>query len=211
MVKVPALLFLFLIQFLLMFLGLAVFFFIRQRKSDIKSIIAQGEVRRLESEVLRHEEEGKDLLKLQKMFNDLQEKFGQIQSINVKLKEAVEVLVPEAERSKEFQELIAQIDSHNKELNTCIGTLQTENDSLTERMKSYKKEVTGLSDKLRDAVKKEDHQRLLNEKQRLERKIEDLLKEIDKKSKDYDKLEKNYVHLEKEYNALYSNVKGEKP
>jgi chromosome segregation ATPase len=211
MVNIPALLFLFLLQFLLMFLGLAVFLFIRHRKMNIKLVISQGEIRRLESEIQKHKEEVNGLLGFQKMFQDLQQKFDQIQGVNTKLREAVEVLVPEAERSKEFAELISQIDSHNKELNTCIGTLQTENDSLTERMKSFQTEVDGLSDKLRESVNKEEHQRVLNEKERLERKVGNLKAEIDKKTGEYDKLEKNYMHLEKEYNALYMNIKGEVP
>jgi chromosome segregation ATPase len=211
MVNVPALLFLFLLQFLLVSIGLAVFFFIRHRKMNMKLVISQGEIRRLESEIERHKEEVNGLLSFQKMFYDLQQKFEQIQGINTKLREAVEVLVPEAERSKEFAELISQIDSHNKELSTCIGTLQTENDSLTKRMKSFQTEVAGMSERLRGSVTKEDHQQVLNEKDRLERKIKNHQEELDKKTREYEKLEKNYMHLEKEYNALYMNIKGEVP
>jgi len=210
-IKVPALLFLFLVQFILIFMGLAVFLFIRHRKLDIKATILQGEIRRLESELDRQKEEIEGLLGWPKMFSDLQQKFEQVQGINTRLKESVEALVPEAQRSKEFEQLIAEIDHHNNELNTCVGALQNENESLTQRMISAARETEKLSGKLRESVKKEDYQRLESEKNGLELKVAKLREELDSKTKDCERLEKNFIYLEKEYNALYKNIKGEEP
>lgn len=211
MIKVPALLLLFLIQFLLISLGLAIFLFIRHKKLHVKSTISQGEIRRLENEIKQHKEEISGLSSWQEMFNNLQGKFEQVNSVNAKLKEMIDFLIPEAERSKEFQEIINEVEQNNKDLGTCIGTLQKENEALSQQMKTFEKEVGGLSKKLKDSVKKEEYQSVLSEKQSLEKKVERLKEDLEKKTKDYEKLEKNYIYLEKEYNALYKNFKGEEP
>jgi chromosome segregation ATPase len=209
MIRISALIFLFTIQFLLIFWGLAVFLFLRNKKLIIKSTISQGEIRRLENEIKQYKEEITGLSGWQEMFNNLQGKFEKVNSVNSKLKAMIDVLVPEAERSREFQEIINEVEQNNNELGTCIGALQKENEALNQQMKTFEKDVSGLSRKLKDSVKKEEYQSVLNEKQSLERKQERLREELENKTKEYEKLEKNYIYLEKEYNALYNNFKGE--
>jgi len=209
MIRINALIFLFIIQFLLIFLILTIVLFRQYRKMNIKTTISQGEIRRLESEIGRYKEEITGLLSWQTMFNDLQKKFEQVNAVNSRLKEMIDVLIPEAERSKEFQEILNDVEHNNKELSSCIGSLQNENEAMNKQMRSFQKEVDGLSKKLKDSVNKEEYQNVLNEKNRLELKVEHLKEDLEKKKTEYEKLEKNYMYLEKEYNALYDNFKGE--
>jgi chromosome segregation ATPase len=209
MIRINALIFLFIIQFLLIFLILTIVLFRQYRKINIKTTISQGEIRRLESEIGRYKEEVTGLLNWQTMFNDLQKKFDQVNAVNSKLKGMIDVLIPEAERSKEFQEILNDVEHNNKELSSCIGSLQNEKEAMNKQMTSFQKEIDGLSKKLRESVNKEEYQNVLNEKNRLELKVEHLKEDLDKKKQEYEKLEKNYMYLEKEYNALYDNFKGE--
>ncbi|MBI5055939.1 MAG: hypothetical protein HZB61_04915 [Nitrospirae bacterium] len=211
MIRVNALVFLFIIQFLLMFLGLSIFLFIRHRKLSVKATIAQGEIRRLESEMTGQQQEITNLLPLQDMIKGLQQKFEESKTLNTQMKEMIDFLVPEAERTKEFQQLLTEMEQSNKDLDTSLGTLQMENASLHEQMKSSRKEVDKLSTKLRDTVKKDEYQNVLSEKKGLELKVESLQTRLEEKTKELEKLEKNYIYLEKEYNALYKNFKGEEP
>jgi chromosome segregation ATPase len=209
MIRINALIFLFIIQFLLIFLILTIVLFRQYRKINIKTTISLGEIRRLESEIGRYKEEVTGLLNWQTMFNDLQKKFDQVNAVNSKLKGMIDVLIPEAERSKEFQEILNDVEHNNKELSSCIGSLQNEKEAMNKQMTSFQKEIDGLSKKLRESVNKEEYQNVLNEKNRLELKVEHLKEDLDKKKQEYEKLEKNYMYLEKEYNALYDNFKGE--
>jgi chromosome segregation ATPase len=209
MIQINALIFLFLVQFLLIFLGLSIIFFRQYRKINIKTTISQGEIRRLESEIDRYKKEVTGLLNWQTMFNDLQKKFEHITAVNSKLKTMIDALIPEAERSKEFQEILNEVEHNNKELSACIGSLKNENEEINKQMRSFKNEVDGLSKKLRDSVTRKEYENLLSEKHRLELKVGHLKDDLEKKTKENEKLEKNYMYLEKEYNALYDNLKGE--
>ena len=209
MLQINALIFLFFVQFLLIFLGAAVFLFLKLRKTNIKFTISQGEIRRLESEIDKHKEEITGLLNWQTMFNDLQKKFEHVTSVNSKLKTMIDALIPEAERSREFQEVLNEVESNNKELSASIGSLKNENEEINKQMRSFKSEAEGLYKKLKDSVGKKEYENLLSEKNRLELKVGHMKDELEQKKKDYDKLEKNYMYLEKEYNALYENLKGE--
>lgn len=209
MIQIKPLIFLFLVQFLLIFLGLAVFLFLRLKKTNIKFTISQGEIRRLESEIDRYKKEVTGLLNWQTMFNDLQKKFEHAKAVNLKLKTMIDALIPEAERSKEFREILNEVENNNKELSTCIGSLKNENEEINKQIISFKNEVEGLSKKLRDSVTKTEYENLLSEKNRLELKVGHLKDDLEKKTKEVEKLEKNYMYLEKEYNALYDNLKGE--
>ncbi len=209
MIQINALFFLFLMQFLLIFLGLAVVLFLKFKKINIKTTISQGEIRRLESEIDRYKKEVTGLLNWQTMFNDLQKKFEHTTAVNSKLKAMIDALIPEAERSKEFQEILNEVENNNKELSACIGSLKNENEEINKQMRSFKNEVDGLSKKLRDSVTRKEYENLLSEKTRLELKVGHMKEDLEKKTKEIEKLEKNYMYLEKEYNALYDNLKGE--
>jgi len=207
--QISALFFLFLVQFLLTFLGATVFLFLKIRNTNVKFTISQGEIRRLEREIDRCKEEVAELINLQAMFNDLQKKFAHVTSVNAKLKTMIDAFIPEAERSKEFQEVLCEVENNNKELSVSIGTLKNENEEINKQMRSFKHEVEGLSKKLRESVSNEEYENLLSEKNRLELKVGHLKDELEQKKKDYNKLGKNYMYLEKEYNALYENLKSE--
>ena len=211
MLKINALLFLFIVQFFLISTGISIYLFIRHRKLSTKFTISQGEIRRLGSEINKQEEEIGALSAWPKMYEETRQKLEQIQGINGKLIQTVESLVPEAQRSKEFEQMITEIGQHNKELNTCIGTLEKENASLEKSLQSSQREADDLSSKLQQSVKKEEFDRVMSEKKGLEIKIERLQEELKTKTKEIEQIEKNYIYLEKEYNALYKNIKGEEP
>ncbi|RJQ18069.1 MAG: hypothetical protein C4560_07775 [Nitrospiraceae bacterium] len=211
MIRVNALVFLFIVQFLLMFLGIAIFLFIRHKKLSVKAVIAQGEIRRLENDLENSKLNVSELLPLQNILKDLQQKHEESNVINAKMKEMIDFLAPEAERSKEFQQLLAEVEKNRKELDTCLGTLQKENEALNEQMESSEKKLRNLSGRLEDSVSKEEYQNVLSEKKSLELKVERMKKDLDQKTSDLERLEKNFIYLEKEYNALYKNVKGEEP
>jgi len=207
--QINALNFLFLVQFLLVFLGVSVFLFLKFRKTSVKFTIAQEEIRRLEGEIDKYKKEVTGLLNWQTMFNDLQKKFERVNSVNSKLKTMIDALIPEEERSREFQEILNEVNTNNKELSDCIGSLKNANDALNEQVKSFEREVSDLSKKLIDSVGKEEYQRVVTENNKLELKVEHLKDDLDKKVKECDMIEKNYIYLEKEYNALYNNLKNE--
>ncbi len=209
MIKLPALLVLFLIQLLLISWGTAIALFKRNKKLNIQAASSHEEIKKLADELDVQKEGMAEFSNLQTLFSELQQKFEQLTIVNAKLKEMIDFLLPEAERSKEFQEILNEVEHNNNELITCIGTLQKENEALNQRKKSFEKEVDGLSRKLRDTVNKEEYQKVLSEKKSLEIKLENLREDFGKKTKDLEKLERNYIYLEKEYNALYKNFKGE--
>ena len=139
MIQINALIFLFLIQFLLIFLGLSIILFRQYRKINIKTTISQGEIRRLESEIDRYKKEVTGLLNWQTMFNDLQKKFEHATAVNSKLKTMIDALIPEAERSKEFQEILNDVEHNNKELSACIGSLKNENEEINKQISIFQK------------------------------------------------------------------------
>jgi len=203
LIKVNALAFLFIIQFLLIFFGLTIFLFIKYRKLTIKEVITRGEISRLKSEIEGQTKENILLLRWRDMFIDLREKFELIKNNNIKLKETINLLIPEAQRTKEYEQLLADIESNNKELDMCIGTLQKENENLNQRVKSFTVEMDELTHKLEHSVSEDKYQSLAAEKNLEIKKLEEALKEQVRR---YENLEKNYVWLEKEYRALYRNI-----
>jgi chromosome segregation ATPase len=210
MIKVNALAFLFIIQFMLTFLGLTVFLYLQNKKLSVKEIISRGEINRLRSEIQDKEKINTELLAWKDMFDNLQKKFEQIKGVNAKLKEAIALLIPEAQRSKEYEQLIADIEQNNKELDMCINTLQKENEELDKKAKSFQREISELSTELQHSVSMEEFKKVSAEKKRLEIQVERLKEELDSMTKQYENLEKNYIWLEKEYNALYKNISDDK-
>jgi len=206
MVKVSLLLFLFVIQFLLIFIVLAVLYYRLYQKHKVQATISQGEVLRLRDELQTQASSKTELLEWKEMFNELQGRFEQLRQVNSKLTEALAALTPESERTEEYKRLVAEIEQSNKEIDTCIGTLSKDNESLVEKMASVQNEVKGLSKKLGETVHKSEYEAVIAEKNRLELQIKSLKKDIEQKDKEYKTLEKNYMWLEKEYNALYENV-----
>lgn len=207
MIRINALAFLFTIQFLLIFLGLAVFLFIRYRKQKEKEIACEEEIGKLRHSIRDHKEKNEELSGWKSMFNELQGKFEKIKNFNSKLKKAIASLIPEAERSREYKELIADIEQSNKELDLCIGTIEQENEELEQKITSYEKTVEGLTSKIEaDYVSKTEYSKLSAEKTGLEIRVKKLMDELESKTREQEKLDKNYKWLENEYNALYNNI-----
>ena len=210
MIKIPPLALLFLAQFLLICLGLAVFLFLRNRKLRLKEIILQGEACRLRSEMGQYARTTEYLSGLKEKFDDVQEKFAQVNNLNTKLKDAVKTMSPEEGGAKEYEQLIAEIEKNNRELDRCLGTLQKDNDNLNEQTKSFKNEVDKLTHKLQHSVSVDEFNNLKAENEGLELKIKSLKKDVETKNQENETLQKNYLWLEKEYNALYNNINEEK-
>jgi len=209
-IKVPPLLLLFLVQFLLIFLGLSIFLFQRYKKLRIKEVIARGEAGRLKDELNNMEIQNDEVSCWENKFSDLQEKFEHVKNINEKLKESINKLIPEAKRTKEHEQVIRDIELSYVELNSFIKTLKKEKEQLHAKTKAYESDMSKLSHKLELSVPKEEYDKLNTQKKSLELKFDKLKKDLEDKGKEYDGLQKNYLWLEKEYNALYSNISDDK-
>ncbi len=209
MIRINALAFLFIVQFLLIFLGIAIFLFIHCRRQTSREVVCRQEIERLTEDITNQKGKSSELLKWKVMFEDLQAKFKQIKNINMKLKGAIETLVPDAEKSKEYEQLISDLELNNNELDLCLETLENKNDELEKRAITSEHKVEGLNRKLQDYVSKAKYNMALSENKSLELKVDSLKKQLESQAKEYENLEKNYAWLENEYNALYNNINEE--
>jgi predicted RNase H-like nuclease (RuvC/YqgF family) len=152
------------------------------------------------------EEKDAQLVLLKQMLDDFEKKFEKIRDANAKLKESIALLIPEAERSKEYEKIIEQIEKTNRELNVCVNSLKYENKNLDKKAKSLQIDLEMLKRKIDSTVDKSEYEKILKEKGVLEEKVKQLEKKLADQVKEYEKLSKDYQWLEKEYNALYKNV-----
>ncbi len=210
MIRINALAFLFVIQIMLIILGGAVYLFIQFRKSRKQETSYKLEIVRLNAKAGNDGQENEDLLNWKEMFHDLQENFEKVRASNIELQAMVSKLVPEAEQSEEYKNMIKQFEKNNKELDNCLGTLEKENDSLDTKIGDIEDEVKGLTRKLKDSVSKEEFDRIVADNNRLNMKLKNVKEQFDSKTEEYEKLDKNYLWLEKEYNALYESSEQEK-
>jgi chromosome segregation ATPase len=205
--KIHPLIFLFLVQFFLILCALTILLFVRNRKLAAKESTTREESQRFEAEIRKREGsvkvENNEVSKWKAMVDDMQNRFEAVRSTNAKLKESIAQLIPEADRSKEYEELLSDIEMTNKELDTCLGTLENKNKELETRAESIGREAEGLAELLQKSVRKEELDMVLSQKEELERKIEELEKELESKSNECDTLTKQFEWLKKEYNALY--------
>lgn len=211
MIKVQPLLLLFLIQLLLIFLGLSIWLFLRYKKISIKEVIARGEANRLRDELKNAEMQNDEVSGWENKFTDLQNKFEHIKNINEKLKESINKLIPEAKRTKEHEQVIRDIEQSYVELDSFMGALRKEKEQLHAKTISYESDMSKLSQKLEHSVPKEEYDKLHTQKKSLELKYDKMKKDLDDKAKEYDSLQKNFLWLEKEYNALYNNISEDRP
>jgi len=211
--EIRPLIFLFIIQFLLLFAALSIFLIFRYRALSVKEALARKETVELRAEISgssrQIEVKSAEFDQLKNTFDDLQQKFIHIKESNAKLKTLIEALVPEANRSKEFAKVIGEIEESNKELDSCINTLQKENTDLEKKAKSLEREAEGLADLLQQSVRKEELYQAQSQKKALEIKMTKVERDLQEKTDAYDQLQKNYIWLEKEFNALYKNVSQE--
>jgi chromosome segregation ATPase len=204
-INVSPLSILFLMQFLLIFGGCAVFLFLQNKK--LRSERAKASCH---NDIEHELQQVNELSAWKDMFNALQEKFDHIRGINNKLKDTVTSLIPEAEKSKDYEKLIADIEQSNKELDLCLATMEKDNAELEKKSASYEKQVENLQRKMKEYVSKAEFDKSSAENTGLEMKIKKLKDDLESKTAEYGKLEKNYMWLEKEYNALYDNVNEQK-
>jgi chromosome segregation ATPase len=205
-IKVPPLILLFLIQFLLMFLGLSIFLFLRNKKLRIKEVMARGEASRLRDDLKNMVIQNDKASGWENKFSDLQTKFEQVKIINERLKESINKLIPEANRTKEHQQVIRDIEQSYIDLDSFIGTLRKEKEQLHAKTRAYESDMSRLSQKLNHSVPKEEYDKLKTHNKSLELKFDKMKKDLEDQVKEYNNLQKNFVWLEKEYNALYNNI-----
>jgi len=179
---------------------------VKYRKLSAMEVAAQRDLRVLHAEVNKQGQINNELMAWKVMFNDLQEKFEGIRLVNEKLKNSLAALIPEAERSKEYEQLIVAIEQNNKTVDNCIGSLKKENEELETTVAALEREADGLADLLQQTVRKEELDRALEQKQSIESKYEKTVVELDQISTEHVSLKKNYDALQKEYDALYHNV-----
>ena len=210
MLQVDPLLALLTVQFLLIFAGLTIFMIIKYRKLSAKEAKAQRDVLLLDAEVMKQGKINNELKTWKVMFNDLQEKFQGIRIINEKLKNSLAALIPEAERTKEYEQLIAAFEQNNETLDNCIGSLKEKNEGLESTVAALEREAEGLADLLQQTVRKEELDRALEQKKSITLKHEKATKELEQLHTEHENLQKQHETLQKEYNALYANIEAEK-
>lgn len=206
MITVNAVLFLFIIQFLLIFIALTVAFYLQNKKQKIKLRTLKFGIEGLSSENETRGIENDERLQWKNMLANLQSKFEQIREANLKLTTSMKALIPESEKSKEHEQFIAQIEQSNKELDACITSLSMENAILGQQVESYKDQVKDLSVKQESSIHKAKYEKILAINDSLELRVESLNKELKEVKKANEDLEKKYIWLENEYNALYENI-----
>jgi chromosome segregation ATPase len=207
MIRINATLFLFIVEFMILFLGVAVIMFFQWRKQrGMSAVTGSKDDNSSGGNGISSEE----LAKWQQKCTEYQEKFEKTKGINAQLQELIREIVPEAEMSEQYKKVIAEFEKNNKEIDMCINTLEKENQGLDERAYLADNKVEGIQRKMKDMVSGADYNMLAAEKKRLEIKVERLKDELESKIQEYAKLDKNYLWLEKEYNSLYENMEEEK-
>ena len=205
-IKINALALLFLVQFLLIFIALTVVFYRQFKKEKVKATVSEGGFRRLISEIKQVEAKNDEESGWKDRFSDMKSKFVAIKTHNEKLKQSIEALIPKAERTKEYENVIGEIEGSYAELDSFLREVKKEKLHLSEQSESFQGDIQKLSSNLEDSVSKAEFDNLQAEKHGVELKVKKLQQELQERSAEYEKIEKNYMWLEKEYNALYENV-----
>jgi FtsZ-binding cell division protein ZapB len=161
----------------------------KEERQEKKNTDYEEKIGELTNDIKNQENKDSELAGIRNMFNDLHEKFEHIKKINAKIKKTIASLTLEAEKSKEYEQLIAEIEKSNKEFDICIVTLEKENEELNQNINSFKDEVKGLSGKLKESVSKADFDMAVAEKNRFEIKVKKLEEQLDEKTEEYEKLE----------------------
>ncbi|MBI4682820.1 MAG: hypothetical protein HY757_06935 [Nitrospirae bacterium] len=164
------------------------------------------EVTRFKSELAHMESKNSELTDSKDMLSELQKKFDEVKNINAKLKESINKLIPEANRTREHEQVIRDIEQSYAELDSLFVILRKEKERLNEKSKSSEGHIDKLEKKLKQSVSKEEFDNLKARNKSLELKFDKLKKDLEDKTGEYESLQKNYIWLEKEYNALYNNI-----
>ena len=205
-IKINALAMLFLVQFLLIFIALTIVFYRKFMKEKIKATVSEGGVRRLSHEVKKIEKKSDETDGWKSKFGDMQSKFEVIKTHNAKLKQSIEALIPKAERTKEYEQVIGEIEGSYVELDSFLRDLKKDKLHLTKQSEALQGDIYKLSGKLEESVSKSEFDILQATKHEVDLIVNKLQKELEDRNEAYETLEKNYMWLETEYNALYENV-----
>ncbi len=198
------------VQGLLVLAGITLYMIIKCRTLSASAGESQKEVRLLQADIDRQARINRELLDWKSRFNEMQEKFEGIRTVNDKLKYTLAALIPEAERSKEYEQLISDIEQNNKTLDHCLGSIKKENDELEKTVAALEREADGLADLLQQTVRKEELDMALKQKHSLQLKHKKTAAELDQLRTEHENLKKSHESLQKEYQALYDNIEEEK-
>jgi chromosome segregation ATPase len=174
--------FLFILEVLVVSVGIAIFFFIQNRK--LKS--AQNYAKK-SSEKIQKEPQSESIEKTQKetqnesvekmqdelqkqaqeiaetseLKENLQHNFDQIKNVNIKLKGLVGSIVPEPDRSEDMQKILSDTALSKQDLDACIGKVKEEIKGIVEQVasnakegKSHEKEVETQKEELTQLKRK---------------------------------------------------------
>jgi uncharacterized protein (DUF3084 family) len=221
--------FLFIIEIIVISVGIALFIFFQNRKlksghNNAKEPVQKIQVEKKQPELQEQaKEQGKvkaEISKWKEKFDNIQQKFDRIKEVNVKLKALIGSIVPESSESENMQQLLSDMDLSNKDLDACIGEVKEKMKGMGEQISSYnkeiqshkkeaesqKEEITQLNRKLKNTVNKAEYDSIEADKNRLELKVEQLEKQLKEKTEEFQKMEKEHMWLEKEYNMMYNNM-----
>ncbi len=200
MIKIDALMFLIIIEFLLIFFGLTVFLFLKYRKQTMKVNIPGEEVQKLKDVIENKEKKIVELSGWKHKFTDSEKRFELTGIINAKLIEFFMGLIPDAEKSEELKKIIADFDYSDKELDT----LKDENEKLNQKIKDFEQEIKGISGILQGSLSNKGSDTVSAEGDEFAEKVRKLEEELKNKEEECIKLKDTYADLEKEYNILYN-------
>lgn len=129
------------------------------------------------------------LLSYKDLLEEMKEKFARISDANKKLRDTLNELLPEAERSEELEKALKNFELSNRDMNMSLNTLEEENKRLSEKLDAQ----TNKAHKVDEMVEK--HEKLLRDNAKFERRAEVAEKELKSLKFQFDTLEKEYKRL----------------
>lgn len=207
MIRIDALLFLFIVEFLLIFMGLAIYMFFRYRGRSKEVIILEKKrmdfIRFLEESVIKFQQ------KIKK-FKDGKESENEETML---VREAIEIKVGfmlaaldgckkgEGDEKIFWEHLAGWFDKFIGGQLKRIRELEIEKDKIHGEITEGKPRAAG--------DREECEQKAMEEKKALHEQVQELEQEIEEQKKAQEKLQKEYDYLESEYTILYKEHKNE--
>lgn len=142
------------------------------------------------------------------VLDQVQTRFSEIQKGNVKLKDKLTVLLPEAERSEELKKMIVEFEGSFKDMDTCVEVMEKENKHLVEQTAGFEAKIENLTSAAEQSIDKNTHETLLSEHNSFKQQVTDLENKLNEKDQAYESLQNNMKSLEEEYTALYEKHQG---
>lgn len=142
------------------------------------------------------------------LLDQVQGRFSEIQKGNVKLKDKLTVLLPDAERSEELKKMIVELEGSFKDMDNCVVVMETENKHLQAQAAGFEAKIENLMSTVEQSVDNNTHETLVSEHNSLKQQVTDLENELKDKDKAYESIKHNIESLEREYLALYEKHQG---